>query len=81
MKVRTVTTKYYSGNVVVRTTEHTDTCKMIHCDFGWTGKNNGYYVSGIFNLNSSDIELDNPNSPKEKTKYTKFLHVVTYEKP
>ena len=81
MKVRTVTTKYYSGNVVVKTTEHPDTCKMIHCDFGWSGNNNGYYVSGIFNLNSSDIELDNPNSPKDKTKYTKFIHVVTYEKP
>lgn len=79
-KVRTITRKYYSGNVVLKTTETPDTCQMVHCDFGWGGKNNGYYVSGIFKLNHPDIELDNPRGNKTNRKYTKFLNIVTYEK-
>lgn len=81
-KVRKITRKYYSGDVLLKTIETPDTCQMVHCDFGWKkGENNGFYISGIFKLNQADIELDNPGDKKKNRKYNKFLNIITYEKP
>ena len=81
-KVRKITRKYYSGDVLLKTIETPDTCQMVHCDFGWKkGESNGFYISGIFKLNHADIELDNPGDKKKNRKYNKFLNIITYEKP
>lgn len=81
VKTRTVTTKKYVGNTLKETTTKTETCNMVHCDFGWQGKCNGYFVSGVFKLNSSDAEIDNPYLGSNNTNYNNFIKIITYNKP
>ena len=54
---------------------------MVHCDFGWGGPCNGYFVSGVFKLNSPNNEFDNPYDKGKNTKYNTLLKIVTYDKP
>ena len=56
----------------------TETSCMVHCDFGWGGNSNGSYVSGIFKLNDSDVELDSGSQYCKTTNYNNYLHVITY---
>ena len=58
-----------------------DTCRMVHCDFGWSGRCNGYYVDGVFKLNSNDNDYDYPWMDREKTKYNHHIRIITYTKP
>lgn len=81
IKERTITTKKYSGNTLQKTTTETETYKMVHCDFGWKGKCNGYYVSGVFKLNDSNIEHDPSTNYSGNTNYNNLLKVITYDKP
>lgn len=79
IKKRKITTKKYVGGTLQSTTTTEETCKMVHCDFGWGGSCNGYYVDGIFKLNDSRVELDSHG--RENTNYNTFVKVVMYEKP
>ena len=74
-KVRTCT--YLRGKLLEDNTE-TETSEMVHCDFGWAGYCNGYYVSGVFKLNDEQVELDSATGKREDTNYNIFTHVVTY---
>lgn len=78
VKSRTkITNKYYNGKLI-KTTEEQDTCKMVHCEFGWSGRNNnGYYVDGIFKLNSEDNEYDTINH-SETYNYNHRVKIITY---
>lgn len=76
-KVRTTTTKTYKGATIVKAETQTESREMVHCDFGWNSKNNGYYVSGIFNLNSADNDYDTKNNPKT-TMYNRLVKIITY---
>lgn len=54
----------------------------VHCDFGWRGLYNGYYVSGIFQLNGTGVEYDNPSSlHTDTTNYNFYLKIITYDNP
>lgn len=82
IKERTVTTKTYSGSTLENTTTKTETYYMVHCDFGWKGDYNGYYVSGIFKLNDANIEYDNKyQKVEDETNYNNLLRVIMYDKP
>lgn len=81
IKEREVTTKTYVGNKLKGTTTKKETCKMVHCDFGWGGSCNGYYVSGVFKLNDPNIEHDYNTSNNNSTHYNHLLKVITYDKP
>lgn len=81
IKERTITTRTYIGDTLQETETNTETCKMVHCDFGWGGTCNGYYVSGVFKLNDPNIEHDFGTSNSEDTNYNNLLKVITYEKP
>lgn len=81
IKERTITTRTYIGNTLQDTKTKTETCKMVHCDFGWGGKCNGYYVSGVFKLNDSNIEHDPGTSYGGDTNYNNLLKVITYDRP
>ena len=35
------------------------TSTFIHCNWGWNGRNNGYYISKAFNTNAGAIIYDN----------------------
>ncbi len=80
IKERTKTTKKYDGTRLIETITETETFDMVHCDFGWGGKCNGYYVSGVFKLNDSNSEKDNPNDGGKKTNYNHHVRIITYEK-
>lgn len=78
IKEKTITTQKYNGGNLISSTEQKQICKMVHCDFGWRGKSNGYYVSGVFKLNDSRVEHDPGTSYGGKTHYNNLLKVITY---
>lgn len=51
---------------------------MVHCDFGWSGKCNGYYVSGIFKIDDPNVERDPDVVFNKDTNYYKLIKVITY---
>jgi hypothetical protein len=81
IKVRQkITRQYRNGNLISTSTEP-ETCRMVHCDFGWGGRCNGYYVDGVFKLNSSDNDYDEINTERKNTKYNHHVRIITYAKP
>ena len=78
---RILTTKTYRNGVFVETTTKTESREMVHCDFGWGGNSNGYYVSGVFKLGDPSVEKDHGTVHNKDTNYNNYLHVVTYDKP
>lgn len=53
--------------------------KMVHCDFGWGGDYNGYYVNGIFDLKSSDNLYDGDGVHSgNRNNYKHFLRIMSY---
>ena len=78
VKERTTTTIKIINDEEVENKVTTETSCMVHCDFGWGGNSNGYYVSGIFKLNDSDVELDSGSQYCKTTNYNNYLHVITY---
>jgi hypothetical protein len=80
IKERTITTNTYNGSTLTRSTSKTETTNMVHCDFGWKGKCNGYYVSGVFKLNDSRIEHDPGTDYGETTNYNNLIKVITYDR-
>lgn len=79
VKERTKTINTYKGTTIINTTSKTETTKMVHCDFGWKGKCNGYYTSGVFKLNDSNIEHDPGTKYEGSTNYNNHLKVITYD--
>lgn len=77
------TTKYekWAGNVCISNWTKVETFDMIHCDYGWGGNSNGYYVSGVFDLalENKERQLDGLPSDTE-SKYTQVWY-INYEKP
>lgn len=76
---------YRSGNRIITITYNdgnqstgTRYFDMIHCDFGWKGRCNGYYVSKIFKLNGEDTEIDPGSESGGDTRYNNFLRIVVY---
>lgn len=56
---------------------------LVHCDFGWQGFSNGYYTSGIFDLQKGAVETESHENELEKRNldYDWGFHVITYSKP
>lgn len=72
-----ITSTYY-GDELVSVDNTTEICNLVHCDFGWKGDCNGYYVSGLFKLDDYRVELDEGNLNNKSTNYDTFIRVVTY---
>lgn len=82
VKVKTTTTRTYVGNSLQNETTRTESLQMVHCDFGWEGAYNGYYVSGVFDSRDSRTEFDsNAYNQSKKRKYNTLMKVITYDKP
>ena len=77
-KERSVTRKYYEKGKLVNTVSKQDTCRMVHCDFRWEGRANGYYVSGIFRDIQHSVEYDDANYPL-KSDFNNYIHLVKYD--
>jgi hypothetical protein len=52
--------------------------KMIHCDFGWGGNYNGYYVDNCFNLGSDDNIYDGRHENDDRT-LNSYNRLLMYE--
>lgn len=81
IKERTVTTKTYRDGILEKTITNKETSEMVHCDFGWAGNSNGYYISGLFKLKDQSVERDPGTSHTVDIHYDGYLRVVTYDKP
>lgn len=81
IKVRQRITQHFRRGYLTNTVSEPDTCRMVHCDFGWGGKCNGYYVDGVFKLNSSKNEYDNKWDKQENVNYNKHIRIITYKNP
>lgn len=53
--------------------------KMVHCDFGWGGKYNGYYLDNVFNLGSEDNIYDNNNHSGDDKKLNHHNRILVYD--
>ena len=84
IKERTVTTKTYRCDLLYSTKTETERFEMVHCDFGWKSRGNGYYVSGVFDLKDregNNRELDGADIANNNSRYNKFIRIVSYTKP
>lgn len=68
-----------SNGIVFSSNKETKT--FLHCNFGWGGKADGYYTSGIFDTKKGAVEYDEKDIPefgKSDSKYTWLFNVITY---
>jgi len=79
VKERTITTRKYIEGVLDSETAETEQVDVVHCDFGWGGHCNGYYVSGVFDL-ENPFEFDNKKDNGSNNNYNTLLKIVTYTK-
>ena len=55
------------------------TQNIVHCNWGWLGNSNGYFVSGIFKTNEG-VSYDYSDTPQNE-KYWYLFNTITYDKP
>lgn len=79
IKSRQKETKLYKNGKLIDSSTTTETCRMVHCDFGWGGPCNGYYVDGIFKLDSDKNDYDRPWLRKKDTNYNHHMRIITYK--
>lgn len=58
---------------------YTSTSKYVHCNWGWGGLANGWFVSGVFDVDNA-YSYDNGSSSSESY-YDFWMRMVTYEWP
>jgi len=63
-----------SGGRTSRQIELTD-CLMVHCNFGWDGDANGWYVYGMYDINRR-YYLDDDNTQKHYNYSTNPLVII-----
>lgn len=52
---------------------------MVHCNFGWGGSNDGYYLEGIFDLRKGQIDVnDNEYFGSRDRYYQASKQIITY---
>ncbi len=68
-----------SGGYRYETTTHTslETRELLHCNFGWAGSSNGYFISGIFNSLRPEFP-DDPNGGRNGGLYNIDYKLITY---
>lgn len=65
--------KTSSGNIVKSQT-------LVHCNWGWNGRCNGYFTSGVFKTSSAEIS-DNLGTIANEERYWSSFNFISYEKP
>ncbi len=73
---------YYNNGLLIKTENASQEVFMVHCDFGWSGKCNGYFTSGVFDFRDNDVIFDNENhAGLVNTNYNWYLKMISYNKP
>lgn len=78
-----VTYEKYEGDKCVGTVTYTYSFKdLAHCDFGWGGASNGYYLSNVFNRDKVySLDSGSPNPGLNPYfNYDSFTHIISYSK-
>jgi hypothetical protein len=73
--------KTSTGAVVSSTVENE---VLVHCNWGWHGTCNGYYVSGIFNTKNAPKEresYENNWGSSSGSNFTWSFYTITYDHP
>ena len=73
--IKTTRIDYFKDNKFIKTTYDNDVTNMVHCNFGWGGKDNGYYTSGVFDLTKG--QKDGWSSGKT-TNYNNYLKTISF---
>lgn len=82
MNVMTYRIDYYRDGLLLKTENVNQNVFMLHCDFGWKGKCNGYFTSGVFNLRGKDVIFDDEtDAGLVNTNYNWYLKMIKYNKP
>ena len=82
IRKREITEKVYIDDVLIRETTTVYKSEMVHCDFGWYGKTNGYYVTGVFDIKDKNVELDDGVERSENEhNFNTGVHIITYSRP
>lgn len=78
-KITSTKTDYYDNGVYKysKTSSPVSTV-MVHCDFGWSGSCNGYFVSGMFDMKRNDVEYDSEYHFGNKYNFKYYLKTITY---
>jgi len=76
---RTIIRDKYDNGKYIGPSNYVERQKMVHCDFGWGGSSNGYYITNIFNSNDKSSSLDYTWKEPIDFKYNKYLHIIAYE--
>lgn len=69
--IRTI--KYYRNGILINTQTTTQTTTLVHCAFGWSGTDDDYFASGVFNFYSNAIHAN--------VNYKVYLKTITYNNP
>ena len=67
------------GEVTYHSTERL----LVHCNWGWEGIHNGYFLSGVFNARNEvrkdenkDAEIKETRSPESKTNFQYCITII-----
>jgi len=70
-----------STNGIVQSS-YKETRTLLHCNFGWEGRSDGYYASGIFNTKYEPVDYDNKDNQStssNKSHYKWLFSIITYD--
>lgn len=71
--------KKFEGSKCVQTTEELQLKRYIHCDFGQgIDYYNGYYLSGMFDMDNP-YTLDKNTTSPDKYNYDTWIRIITYD--
>lgn len=68
----------YNGNDVL-TGEYYETRDYVHCNWGWNGSCDGYYITNVFKLNNGAPIPDEGTSGTSNRHYNQYLKALTYD--
>lgn len=80
VKERTATSETYNNGYLVSRYTQKEICNMVHCCFGWKGQCDGFYVSGVFDTDDSNVEFDGYTTDGRKH-FNNILNLLVYSKP
>lgn len=78
IRTRMKTTEYYANGNFYTCDVEKETLEMVHCDFGWGSKANGYYESRVFSVFGENTELDDPDDDYQFAPFTEYKHIFIY---
>lgn len=82
---RSRTNKKINSNTGAVISSNTENQFLVHCNWGWKGGCNGYYISKVFNTKKGPVEresgIDLSNPGKGSTNYNWLFYTITYKHP